>query len=49
MVKKELLEDLSRLGYSLMETWEDFDVNNTLAEVVKSRDSRLWEFPVAAR
>lgn len=47
MVKKELLEDLSRLGYSLMETWEDFDVNNTLAEVVKSKDSRLWEgFPV---
>ena len=47
MVKKELLVNLSRLGYSLMETGEDFDVNNTLAEVVKSKDTRLWEgFPV---
>ncbi len=30
-----------------METSEEFDVNQTLAEVVKSRDTRLWEgFPV---
>ena len=30
-----------------METSEDFDVNQTLAEVVKSKDNRLWEgFPV---
>lgn len=47
MVKKELLENLNRLGFSLMETNEDFDVNKTLAEVVKSKDTRLWEgFPV---
>ncbi|ABW68368.1 conserved hypothetical protein [Desulfosudis oleivorans Hxd3] len=30
-----------------METRADFDVNKTLAEVVKSKDTRLWEgFPV---
>jgi Txe/YoeB family toxin of Txe-Axe toxin-antitoxin module len=47
MVKKVLLDNLSRLGFSLMETKEDFDVNKTLAEVVKSKDTRLWEgFPV---
>ena len=47
MVKKELLENLNRLGFSLMEAKEDFDVNKTLAEVVKSKDTRLWEgFPV---
>jgi hypothetical protein len=42
-----LLERLSRLGLPLLEASEEFDVNRTLAEVVKSRDSRLWEgFPV---
>ena len=42
-----LLERLSRLGLPLMETSNDFDVNMTLAEVVKSKDTRLWEgFPV---
>lgn len=47
MVNKELLEKLSRLGFPLMETKEDFDVNQTLAEVVRSKDTRLWEgFPV---
>lgn len=47
MVKKELLENLSLLGFSLMETKESFDVNKTLAEVVKSNEVRLWEgFPV---
>jgi len=47
MVKKELLENLNRLGFSLMEAKKDFDVNKTLAEVVKSKDTRLWEgFPV---
>jgi len=47
MTKKELLKNLSRLGFALMETKEDFDVNETLAEVVKSKDTRLWEgFPV---
>lgn len=47
MSDKTLLERLSRLGLPLMETAEEFDVNQTLAEVVKSRDTRLWEgFPV---
>ena len=47
MVKEELMKNLSRLGYSLMEVRDDFDVNKTLAEVVKSKDTRLWEgFPV---
>ena len=47
MVNKELMGKLSRLGYSLMEVRDDFDVNKTLAEVVKSKDTRLWEgFPV---
>ena len=42
-----LLERLSRLGLPLMETSKDFDVNMTLAEVVKSKETRLWEgFPV---
>ena len=46
MVKEELLKNLSRLGYSLMEVRDDLDVNKTLAEVVKSKDTRLWEgFP----
>lgn len=47
MSDKSLLERLSRLGLPLMETSEEFDANQTLAEVVKSRDTRLWEgFPV---
>jgi hypothetical protein len=47
MADTTLLEKLSRLGLPLMETSEEFDVNQTLAEVVKSRDTRLWEgFPV---
>lgn len=47
MVKKELLENLNRLGFPLMESKQDVDVNKTLAEVVKSKDMRLWEgFPV---
>ena len=47
MSDSTLLERLSRLGLPLMETGEEFDVNQTLAEVVKSRDTRLWEgFPV---
>jgi len=47
MVNKELMKNLHRLGYSLMEVRDDFDVNKTLAEVVKSKETRLWEgFPV---
>lgn len=47
MDKKELLKSLDRLGLALMETKSDLDANKTLAEVVKSKDPRLWEgFPV---
>lgn len=47
MPDQALFEKLSRLGLPLMETGEVFDANQTLAEVVKSRDTRLWEgFPV---
>jgi hypothetical protein len=47
MSDNTLLERLSRLGLPLMETGGEFDVNQTLADVVKSRDTRLWEgFPV---
>jgi hypothetical protein len=47
MTDKTLMEKVSRLGLPLMETNEEFDVNQTLAEVVKSRDARLLEgFPV---
>jgi len=47
MVNKKLFENLDRLGFSLMEPKEDFNANKTLAEVVKSKDTRLWEaFPV---
>lgn len=47
MVNKNLLKRLERLGYPLFEPEEEQDVNATLAEVVQSKDLRLWEgFPV---
>ncbi len=47
MVENKLMEDLNRLGFPLMEVVSDFDVNETLADVVRSQDTRLWEgFPV---
>jgi len=47
MVDQKLLDNLNRLGFQLMETRADVDANKTLAEVVKSKDTRLWEgFPV---
>ena len=47
MVEENLLKNLNRLGFPLMEVKQDLDVNKTLAEVVKSNDMRLWEgFPV---
>ena len=47
MLKKELLKNVNRLGFPLMEPEEEVDVNKTLADVVKSKDARLWEgFPV---
>ncbi len=46
-MNKTLLDRLSRLGLPLMDTDETFDVNQTLADVVKSGDARLREgFPV---
>jgi len=47
MVENKLMENLNRLGFPLMEVVSDFDVNETLADVVRSQDTRLWEgFPV---
>ncbi len=47
MDKKKLLKQLGQLGFPLMETSEDPDVSEALAEVVKSSELRLWEgFPV---
>ncbi len=47
MENKHLLEKLSRLGFPLLENTEEFDVNQTLAEVVRTRNGRYWEgFPV---
>lgn len=47
MTEKPLLERLSQLGMPLLQTSDEIDVNQTLAEVVKSGDTRLWEgFPV---
>jgi hypothetical protein len=47
MTNKTLLDRLTRLGLPLMKTTETFDVNETLADVLKNRDPRLWEgFPV---
>ena len=43
MVDVKLLDNLNRLGFPLMEVQEEVDVNKTLAEVVKSKDTRLWE------
>ncbi len=46
MTDKKLLNSLSKLGFPMFETSEDLDVNKTLAEVVKSHNTRLWEgFP----
>jgi hypothetical protein len=47
MTDRNLLTNLSKLGFPMFETTEEPDVNETMAEVVKSRDTRLWEgFPV---
>ncbi len=47
MVDKKLLNGLSNLGFPMFEPSEELGVNETLAEVVKSQDTRLWEgFPV---
>ena len=47
MNESRFLDNLNRLGFPLMKAEAAFDVNQTLAEVVLSKDSRLWEgFPV---
>jgi len=47
MDNQKLLNSLSKLGFPMFEPSEEVDVNETLAEVVKSNDHRLWEgFPV---
>lgn len=47
MVDNRLYRNLSKLGFPMFEPDETPDVNKTLADVVKSNDTRLWEgFPV---
>ena len=47
MKKKKLLENLKKLGYPLFDSEETVDANETLAEVAKSKNPRLWEgFPL---
>jgi len=47
MTDKTLMKKLSQLGFPMFEPEESHDVNETLAEAVKSNDTRLWEgFPV---
>jgi hypothetical protein len=47
MTDRKLLTSLSKLDFQMFETSEEPDVNETLAEVVKINDTRLWEgFPV---
>ncbi|MCK4947816.1 MAG: hypothetical protein KAS46_05545 [Candidatus Aureabacteria bacterium] len=47
MEKKQLLEKLSLLGFPMFEAEEELEANEVLAEVVKSKNSRLFEgFPV---
>ncbi|HBA89377.1 MAG TPA: hypothetical protein DCZ75_15750 [Geobacter sp.] len=46
MNRNELMHNLSTLGLPMFQPSETVDVNATVAEVVKSRDTRLWElFP----
>ena len=47
MTDRKLLAGLSKLGFPMFEPNEEPDISETLAEVVKSHDARLWEgFPV---
>ncbi len=47
MADDKFLKSLSKLGFPMFEPSEELDVNETLAEVVKSDDARLLEgFPV---
>ena len=47
MKKTELLNNVKELGFPLFEKKKSMDANKTLAEVTKSKGSRLWEgFPL---
>ena len=47
MTDRKLLKSLSTHGLPMFEPSEELDVNETMAAVVKSHDTRLWEgFPV---
>ena len=47
MDKNNLLKRLAVLGFPLLEVEKDEEANSTLADLVESRDYRLWEgFPV---
>jgi len=47
MANQELLEKVAKLGLPMFEPETKLDTNETLADVVKSNDQRLWEgFPV---
>lgn len=47
MEDKELLKRVAKLGFDLFEAERDENAGKTLADVVKSRDLRLWEgFPI---
>lgn len=47
MDNKNLLKELSKLGYPLFEKEEELDADFALAQVAKGGDLRLWEgFPV---
>ncbi|MBF0478810.1 MAG: hypothetical protein HQL26_04950 [Candidatus Omnitrophica bacterium] len=47
MENKQLLEKLNQLGYPLLETANEFDVNETLAEIVAGNNGRYLEaFPI---
>jgi hypothetical protein len=44
---QKFLDNLSKLGFPMVEAAQKLDVNETLADVVKSHDTRLWEgFPI---
>ncbi len=47
MAHSELLEKLKMFGFPLLENERPEDANEVLAQLVKSKDARLWEgFPV---
>ncbi len=47
MPDDKFYKSLARLGFPMFEPDQELEVNETLAEVVKSNDTRLWEgFPV---